>query len=479
MRLDEMKYHIPETPDFIHTLVQSEVEKQLNTADNIVQMKRPKKKVWTLSKVAAIVIVCVTAVSTAAYAGVRIYHMYIERQGKYSIATGIETDGDSQEYLPETLHDIRILTDYIPNGMEWQDEDHLTFAETPYQGGFSFSAVVMDENNVDELMVDTGVVESEKRKFGKYEGVYLKYQDTVNSGSFTQRIYLLCPEEFRVIMVYIGDDVSKDDAIKVAENIKITELDTTFETQGAYTWADVISNEKNVEESAEDEPLTEIKDDKVKIYDVGTQITFPERQEGEQVSVCVDSIQIADDLSLLSEKDCPNEWKDAVGADGKFVENHLSYIKSGDGINTLDEVVKTESVRQKLIYATVTYTNHSDVEIKDMLYYGSIMLLHHENGSYQIYMTDTGDISKGYDRITGDSIAGMQEMAYCSTTCDTENGNNYIASIKPGESVTVNMAWILNEPDLKNMYLNLCTDSMPYGFSQSILDMGIVDIREQ
>lgn len=54
----------------------------------------------------------------------------------------------------------------------------------------------MDENNVDELMVDTGVVESEKRKFGKYEGVYLKYQDTVNSGSFTQRIYLLCPEDF-------------------------------------------------------------------------------------------------------------------------------------------------------------------------------------------------------------------------------------------------------------------------------------------
>ena len=91
------------------------------------------------------------------------------------------------------------------------------------------SAVVMDEDNVDELMVDTGVVESEKRKFGKYEGVYLKYQDTVNSGSFTQRIYLLCPEEFRVIMIYIGDDVSKDDAIKVAENIKITELDTTFE----------------------------------------------------------------------------------------------------------------------------------------------------------------------------------------------------------------------------------------------------------
>lgn len=64
-----------------------------------------------------IVIVCVTAVSTALMQVSGIYHMYIERQGKYSIATGIETDGDSQEYLPETLHDIRILTDYTQ--MEW------------------------------------------------------------------------------------------------------------------------------------------------------------------------------------------------------------------------------------------------------------------------------------------------------------------------------------------------------------------------
>ena len=31
------------------------------------------------------------------------------------------------------------------------------------------------------------------------------------------------PDEYRVITIYIGDDVSKEDAVKVAENLEITE----------------------------------------------------------------------------------------------------------------------------------------------------------------------------------------------------------------------------------------------------------------
>ena len=32
---------------------------------------------------------------------------------------------------------------------------------------------------------------------------------------------------------------------------------------------------------------------------------------------------------------------------------------------------------------------------------------------------------------------------------------NYIPLLKHGESVQVNMAWIVNEKDIKNLYLNL------------------------
>lgn len=58
------------------------------------------------------------------------------------------------------------------------------------------------------------------------------------------------------------------------------------------------------------------------------------------------------------------------------------------------------------------------------------------------------------------------------------NGGNYISSLKPGESIQVNMAWIVNENDLNNMYLNLNGDGAAYEFSDSMLKTGLVDIYQ-
>lgn len=61
MRLEDMKNDIPETPDFIHNMIQNEVAKQL--ADNKVANLRRRKR-WTAPKVAAVAAACALAVST-------------------------------------------------------------------------------------------------------------------------------------------------------------------------------------------------------------------------------------------------------------------------------------------------------------------------------------------------------------------------------------------------------------------------------
>ena len=53
MRLEDMKNDIPETPDFIHNMIQNEVAKQL--ADNKVANLRRRKR-WTAPKVAAVAV---------------------------------------------------------------------------------------------------------------------------------------------------------------------------------------------------------------------------------------------------------------------------------------------------------------------------------------------------------------------------------------------------------------------------------------
>ena len=71
-----------------------------------------------------------------------------------------------------------------------------------------------------------------------------------------------------------------------------------------------------------------------------------------------------------------------------------------------------------------------------------------------------------------------KRQTYNSISEDYGNGGNYISSLKPGESIQVNMAWIVNENDLNNMYLNLNGDGAAYEFSDSMLKTGLVDIYQ-
>ena len=49
---------------------------------------------------------------TAAYAGVKMYRMYVEKQGDYSVKTGITSENKLAD-LPVQIHDIDFKTGYI------------------------------------------------------------------------------------------------------------------------------------------------------------------------------------------------------------------------------------------------------------------------------------------------------------------------------------------------------------------------------
>ena len=191
----------------------------------------------------------------------------------------------------------------------------------------------------------------------------------------------------------------------------------------------------------------------------------------------MNSVQIADNLQMLAQDRIPEKWLPEIDADGNLIDTTLSYVKSGDGIDSVDQVVKTESVKQKLIYATVTYTNKSDEEINHIVYLGTLMLLKHENGIYEIY-DSTDQSGNGFDRIIWDDVAKTPEMQYYSVSKNYGNGGNYISSLKPDKSIQVNMAWIVTENDLDHLYLNLNSDGAAYQFSDSILETGLVDISQ-
>lgn len=486
MRLEDMKNDIPETPEFIHEMIQNEVNKHLQDA-KIVNIRKRRMKKWTGTKMVAAVAICIMVTSTIAYAGDKLYHMFIEKQGTYSVGTGIKTDGSTYVgNLPKRIQDIDITAEYIPEGMEWSDETHLNFEEHKWTGGFSFISGLIDDTNLDRAIEDKNVVQYEKRTFGEYKGVYLKYKDFIKDGSFDQRIYLFCPDLYRVLTIYIGDDVAKDDAVKVAENLVITENGTLIETDSMSTWNELIS----LEESEKVTVKRTIASKDLPVYQIGDTFevqTWGEDSEGSEkgckLSVRVDAVQVEDNLALLREEYIPKDWKLAVGEDGKLVNNALSYIKSGDGVDTIDEIVKTESMKQKLVYATVTYTNETEEELNHILYLGNLILMDCKADTYQVYFPDelfAALSEEECDCVIWDGIAhDKAEMPYYSVHEQYGNGGNYIPSLKPHESIQVNMAWIVNENALNYMYLNLGNVGGAYEFAADMSEAGIVNIGQR
>lgn len=99
----------------------------------------------------------------------------------------------------------------------------------------------------------------------------------------------------------------------------------------------------------------------------------------------------------------------------------------------------------------------------------------HENGSYRLYLPseEPGD---DYDYYMEDGVAKTGSMTYYSAVEDYGNGGNYIGALAPGESVQVVMAWIVNETDLDNMYLNLNSDGGIIEFTDSMLKGGVISL---
>ena len=481
MRLDELKNDFPDIPDFIHDMIQEEVEKQVNSS-NITPMQRKSKLNRSISRVAAAAAVCIIATSTVAYAGTKLYHMYLEKQGNYGILTTIKSDENSEDVkLPEEIHEISVTSNYIPEGMEWTVGRYkLGYKDALDKAGITIDTVLMDKKSLDKSLLDRNVIESENHVFGSYDGIYLKYNTINGENSFDQRIYLLCPEEYRVLTLYIGNTISKEEAYKFAENIVITEEDEMIKTADMTAWSDIIDPTVYADKRL-------VVNGQLPVHQIGETYnleSYAEDNNGnyittDKVTACVDKVQIADNLQLLDSDKIPKAWKTAVDANGKLVQNHLSYIKKGDGVNNLDSVVREENMDQKLLFLTVTYTNISEEELNHMLYLGTLIALSKQNdGTYTIYMPGT-EVGEDYDYYISDSVAKTAEMTYSSVQDDYGEGKNYIPSLKPGESVQVNMAWIVNEKDIKNLYLNLNGTGGCYEITENMCHTGVVYVGKE
>ena len=107
------------------------------------------------------------------------------------------------------------------------------------------------------------------------------------------------------------------------------------------------------------------------------------------MEIKVSDVQVSDNISLLDlsalDEDFKAELQSETTPSGELLPAKINYMKFGDGVNSVDTVVESREVPQKLIYATVEYTNKGTEELEELLFFGSLMKFAEENGQIKRY----------------------------------------------------------------------------------------------
>lgn len=497
MNIENMEQEFPKMPQSMRDMVEKEVEKQIKVT--------PQRGYFSLKKAVVVSLAATFVLGTTIFAGTRLYRMSSSPQGDYGITTKIEkTDAAENTTKIEMAPQLAMKLSYLPDGMTETEEGKYSYEQTPGQGGISIVFYQMDTGDEAFWMQDHYVTESENIQVGNHDGVYAKMQNTMGDDTaFDQMIYVTYPEYHYVMQMYVGHDVTKEEACKVAEGIVLAPAQELADGTviHPYNWSDyevaaaedtrdssedaevkTTATAEDTRDSSEDEELktTATAEEMKHLHKIGEEFAVTGDADGgsQDLRIKVTDVKVMDDVAILDPAFLDRDML-AVDENGKLLPDMISYIRSGDGINTLDEIISSREVPRKLVYVTLEYTNAGETELKDVLFFDSVMKIREKDGVYEICGGEQPKEGDAWDTVQADSssLEHGEEMAYYDVT-GGERGNNYFDSIKAGETKILHVGFVVDEDALPYLYLNTGTSGSTYMFTEEDLEQGLVDIRQ-
>ena len=387
---------------------------------------------------------------------------------------------------------------YLPEGMiQAGTEFQFYYEEKPWVGGLSFIYWKMDSDEPFE-MLETSVTDSEEIECAGHDGIYMKQQVDFEDKEryFDKIVYVAYPEVQIVLGMHAAQNVSKEEALKVTQGIRIIEKEHpgqegSSEGEGVFTslWSDYLDMMIHPETEVHEACTAVSKEALKNTHEIGEEFPLPytwaeidgevDAYENAPVTVRVSDVQILDDSSVLNLAYMEN-LQDAFDPEGNLLPNTIKYFKIGDGVESLDELIAAEQEELKLVYVTTEYTNRSDVTMENILFFGVITKIEEKEDKYVIYDRAEHTTYTGWDRMAY-SQCGVNggEMMYYDVHGGESNGTNYIDCLEPGETQIVHFGFLVHEDELPYLYLNLSgSGGVGLEFWDSSLELGYVDIRQ-
>ena len=452
--------------------------------------RHPARRVIAFAAAAMLLVVA------AAAAGTVIYKISNQPIGEYGLSIAADFEESAASVEIDQTPVLNIVAGWLPEGMELNRGETMkySYAETPFLGGFSIQQATLNTGSETFCETVTDMDSQESLTVNGHEAVYVTLASGEDGGiSFNQRLYIFYPEYNQVICIYIGSDIDRATAVKFAENL-------VFSESGEYISQEVIDYHGELYREARktakggaavkvDGALTELmatRSDKTataadmaNLHRIGESFEKPAYGVGENafVTVKVTEVAVSDNADIFGDGFQNSDLAGRLDENGRAPVNTIQFIKEGNGIDELSETVVAEREEaSKLVAVTFEVTNPTDETMEHVHYNASYLTLVETGDGYAVW-EPAPDGDADYDYVAMSKVWGGQEMRYYSVRDDYGNGGNYIPSLAPGETVSVQVGFLVSESQLDKLFLNL-DGTGSTAFSESGLALGYVDIRQ-
>lgn len=319
-------------PDSFHNAVTEAIKE----VENMNSHKKSNNKVLRRTLT---VLIAAVLLSCTAFACSEVYNNWFQKTGNYS---GKVVASDNEVNIPDY---IAFELGYLPDGMS------VSKTEAPYKydynGGFGLS---FNFRRIDSLENNQykNVISTESLIVGDKKVEILTINNTDNK---TALIYF--EDKGVIVECYYNGAIEKADIIKIFENLKLVEA--TESNAVIFDETKELTSSAAVENTHDIEKVYKQGETCFNGYDPVNNVSF---------SVKVLKSELLDNISSIDTRNIKDsfDYQDVVNDDGTLKDYEKENIIRGDGVNTVDTVVSTETVGRKVVAVTYEIENLSDIK---------------------------------------------------------------------------------------------------------------------
>ncbi|WP_434166000.1 DUF4367 domain-containing protein [Bacillus thuringiensis] len=451
---------LEEKHEFSHTYTRKKklFMEEMKLKDGQPQKKRKRHRMLI---VAACLLI---GMPTTVFGAVKVYNMIVQKQN-YEVNVSL-TNKDSKK--SDQWYKLKVGK--LPENMEAIDDSAMkySFKDNYAKGGFSFILWRVGKDSNFKTLYSKSY---EEKEINGKKAVIVNKENGNNNLAFNREVFLFFEKEGIVLQSYIGNDINEEQMVDVLGNIS---LEPTSKEKAS----DITDYDKKYfseESKPKKTKVIPLKKDSKRLFHIGQKVPVTIIMDNSKIEYVIEKVEVFDSIKDFKQENF-NELglgilseNQALDQAGQLLPYRRDEYKFGNGKDSIDQLVESKLIHPKFVYLTTTVKNIGKQVTKEIYMHPSIQVLKNKGNVWNY---------AGKDGITERNIM-TGEVDYLEPHGDGKSFYN-IGSIRPGETVKVNLGYFVDEDKLDSIFL----DAFRYSGSSGTENMNEknrwwFDIRQQ